>query len=64
MQMMNFHKVKTQDRMKFELQIPFIVIEASYNSDKKNRMKHLLVFIGDKNEMKPKHGFSSNLVKQ
>ena len=35
MQMMNFHKVKTQDRMKFELQIPFIVIEASYNSDKK-----------------------------
>ena len=37
MQMMNFHKVKTQDRMKFELQIPFIVIEASYNSDKKKQ---------------------------
>ena len=31
MQMMNFHKVKEQDRIKFELQILFIVIEASYN---------------------------------
>ena len=31
MQIMNYHKDREQDRIKFELSILFIVIEESYN---------------------------------
>ena len=31
MQMMNYHKVSEQDRIKFELSMLFTVIEESYN---------------------------------
>ena len=31
MQMMNYHKVQEQDRIKFELYMLLIVIEESYN---------------------------------
>ena len=33
MQMMNYHKVSEQDRIKFELSMLFTVIEESYNID-------------------------------
>ena len=32
MQMMNYHKVSEQDRIKFELYMLLIVIEESYNN--------------------------------
>ena len=33
MQMMNYHKVIEQDRIKFELSMLFTVIEESYNNE-------------------------------
>ena len=33
MQMMNYHKVSEQDRIKFELSMLLTVIEESYNTD-------------------------------
>ena len=33
MQMMNYHKVEEQDRIKFELYMLLIVIEESYNNN-------------------------------
>ena len=35
-QMMNYHKVSEQDRIKFELYMLFIVIEESYNMNIKS----------------------------
>ena len=37
MQMMNYHKVSEQDRIKFELSMLLIVIEESYNKHRKIR---------------------------